>query len=104
MMSLCLCQRDGNQGETGKTEKQLFLSPIDEQFLSRRVILQHLRRIGYSETEKKKDGWESNENLPVGWLYRETSTRNKGRICASVTILTVECYVFIYYKMASGKW
>jgi len=91
----------------GKRGKQFFLSPTGEQFPSKKAVLQHLIREGYSEEDLdgmreflKKDDWESDDHLPLGWLYRETSGRAKAGIHVSVTIFTVEGHLFQSYKKA----
>ena len=93
-----------NAGQSGKT---FYLSPTGEQFPSRRLILQHMIKEGYSEEEKSAmrrtltiDGWETNANLPVGWLFREVSGKNKSGISVAVFLLSNEGVLFKSYKMA----
>ena len=79
----------------GKTSKVFYLSPDGIQFQSRKASLVHMIKNNYSEeviiAMKKTltlEEFEENANLPPGWLYKESSTKNNNGISVSVTIIS----------------
>ena len=100
---------------TGKDKlvKEFFLAPDQTQYTSRRVAYQAVIRQGLGEEVVARmrrglvtcrahgNDWGESEQLPEGWLYRETSSVGaRGAVHVSVGILSREGELFHSYRAA----
>ena len=86
--------------------KLLFLSPENQQFLSRPSVLQYMHKCGYLGAKIVKmrssltaDGWLVSQNLPNDWMYK---TRNAGSSRVTIALIQPDGQILEGSKRAWG--
>ena len=78
-------------------DKEFFLCPEGNSFHGAKKTMLHLIEKHYPEEELEnmrrymlKNGWETSENLPPKWIFKDRSSRSKSGIHTSINILANE--------------